>query len=200
MVTFFDSRTPVELIKVIRPDIYVKGGDYEMELLEETRIVRSWGGTSLSIPFISGFSTTSLINRIRKSRSSLRKAVFLDRDGVINKDIGYVHRWEDFEFVPGAIEGMRLLQKAGFSLVIVTNQSGLSRGLYSVEQYHLLTNTMIKYLSSCGVKLDGVYHCPHHPNGSVPELSLDCDCRKPAPGMIEQAARDLLCLYLTLYS
>ena len=55
----------------------------------------------------------------------------------------------------------------------------------------MLTNTMIKYLSSCGVKLDGVYHCPHHPNGSVPELSLDCDCRKPAPGMIEQAAREL---------
>lgn len=192
MVTFFDTRTPVELIRAIRPDIYVKGGDYDMETLEETRVVRSWGGQSVSIPFVDGFSTTALVQRIRQpAQPILRKAAFLDRDGVINQDRAYVHRWEDFEFVPGAIEGMRRLQEAGYALVIVTNQSGLARGYYTEAQYQALTTALREELARQGVKLDGVYHCPHHPKGTVPELSIDCDCRKPAPGMVLQAAREL---------
>ena len=121
LVTFFDTRTPVELIRAIRPDIYVKGGDYDMETLEETRVVRSWGGQSVAIPFVDGFSTTALVQRIRQPQTAqpaLRKAAFLDRDGVINLDRAYVHRWEDFEFVPGAIEGMRRLQAEGYALVL----------------------------------------------------------------------------------
>jgi rfaE bifunctional protein nucleotidyltransferase chain/domain len=189
LVTFFDTRTPVELIRAIRPDVYVKGGDYDMETLEETRVVRSWGGQSVAIPFVDGFSTTALVQRIRQP--ALRKAAFLDRDGVINKDKAYVHRWEDFEFMPGAIEGMRLLQQAGHALVIVTNQSGLARGYYSEDQYQALTRTLLKTLSEQGVEVAGIYHCPHHPKGSVAELAIDCDCRKPAPGMVLQAAREL---------
>jgi D-glycero-D-manno-heptose 1,7-bisphosphate phosphatase len=192
LVTFFDTRTPVELIRAIRPDIYVKGGDYDMETLEETRVVRSWGGQSVAIPFVDGFSTTALVQRIRQpAQPVLRKAAFLDRDGVINQDRAYVHRWEDFEFVPGAIEGMRRLQEAGYALVIVTNQSGLARGYYTEAQYQALTAALREELARQGVKLDGVYHCPHHPKGTVPELSIDCDCRKPAPGMVLQAAREL---------
>jgi D-glycero-D-manno-heptose 1,7-bisphosphate phosphatase len=121
----------------------------------------------------------------------LRKAAFLDRDGVINKDRAYVHRWEDFEFVPGAVEGMRRLQQAGYALVIVTNQSGLARGYFSEEQYQALTRALLAELARQGVQVDAVYHCPHHPKGSVPHLATDCDCRKPAPGMILQAAREL---------
>ena len=154
MVTFFDTRTPVELIKAIRPDIYVKGGDYDMETLEETRVVRSWGGQSVAIPFVDGFSTTALVHRIRQpAPPALRKAAFLDRDGVINKDKAYVHRWEDFEFVPGAIEGMRQLQDAGYALVIVTNQSGLARSYYTEAQYQELTAALraelARMLGSC---------------------------------------------------
>ncbi len=194
LVTFFDTRTPVELIQAVRPDIYVKGGDYNMETLEETRVVRSWGGQSVAIPFVDGFSTTALVQRIRQPQPAqplLRKAAFLDRDGVINQDRAYVHRWEDFEFVPGAIDGMRRLQQAGYALVIVTNQSGLARGYYSEEQYQELTRALLAELARQGVQVDGVYHCPHHPKGSVPHLANDCDCRKPAPGMILQAAREL---------
>ena len=192
MVTFFDTRTPVELIEAVRPDIYVKGGDYDMETLEETRVVRSWGGRSVAIPFVDGFSTTALVKRIREPVPPvLRKAAFLDRDGVINQDKAYVHRWEDFEFVPGSVEGMRRLQEAGYALVIVTNQSGLARGYYSEVQYQALTVALREHLSSQGVQLAGVYHCPHHPMGSVPGLAIDCDCRKPAPGMLLQAAREL---------
>lgn len=194
LLTFFDTRTPVELIRAIRPDIYVKGGDYDMETLEETHVVRSWGGQSVAIPFVDGFSTTALVQRIRQPlqpQPSLRKAAFLDRDGVINKDKAYVHRWEDFEFVPGAIEGMRALQAAGYALVVVTNQSGLARGYYTEAQYQQLTAALKNVLARHGVLLDGVYHCPHHPKGSVEALAIDCDCRKPAPGLLLQASSEL---------
>jgi rfaE bifunctional protein nucleotidyltransferase chain/domain len=188
MVTFFDTGTPVELIEAIKPDVYVKGDDYNMETLEETRVVRSWGGQSVAIPFVDGFSTTALVQRIRRP---LRKAAFLDRDGVINKDKAYVSRWEDFEFVPGAIEGMQLLQKAGYALVVVTNQSGLALGYYSEAHYRALTKQMSTALKREGVELAGIYYCPHHPKGVVPELSINCDCRKPAPGLLMQAAAEL---------
>lgn len=192
LVTFFDTRTPVELIRAVRPDIYVKGGDYDIETLEETRVVSGWGGQSVVIPFVDGFSTTALVQRIRQSSPNvLRKAAFLDRDGVINKDKAYVHLWGDFEFVPGAIEGMRRLQEAGYALVIVTNQSGLARGYYTEAQYQTLTATLRNELARQGVKLNGVYHCPHHPEGTVPELAINCNCRKPAAGLVLRAAREL---------
>jgi rfaE bifunctional protein nucleotidyltransferase chain/domain len=190
-LTIFDERTPVELIKAIRPDIYVKGGDYDMETLEETQIVSSWGGNSLAIPFVNGFSTTTLVNRIRQTHLPLRKAAFLDRDGVINKDKAHVYRWEDFEFFPGAIEGMLKLQNAGYALIIVTNQSGLARGYYTEEEYQNLCESLRKFLAERGVNIDGIFHCPHHPSGSVQALALICDCRKPAPGLLIKASDQL---------
>ncbi len=202
LVTFFDERTPVELIKEARPDLYVKGGDYDMETLEETRVVRSWGGESLAIPFVDGFSTTSLVQRIRAGQSSdaaakhpsaltsARKAAFLDRDGVINLDRAYVHQWDEFEFVPGAVDAMRRLREAGYVLIVVTNQSGLARGMYTEAQFQELTRRMREALAAAGAEVEAVYHCPHHPKGQVPELAVDCDCRKPEPGMILQAVRE----------
>ena len=204
LVTFFDERTPVELIKQARPDIYVKGGDYDMETLEETRVVRTWGGESLAIPFVDGFSTTSLVQRIRGGRTddvtrdapgamaltSPRKAAFLDRDGVINVDRAYVHQWDEFEFVPGAVDAMRRLHQAGYVLIVVTNQSGLARGMYSEAQFQELTRRMREALAEAGAPIEAVYHCPHHPKGQVPALAIDCDCRKPAPGLILQGARE----------
>ena len=188
MVALFDEGTPVELLKLVRPDVYVKGGDYDMESLEETRVVRSWGGGSVALPFVEGFSTTSLVNRIQRP---LVKAAFLDRDGVINVDKAYVHRWDDFEFLPGSVDAMLRLQSLGYALVVVTNQSGIARGLYSEEQYQTLTDNLRRELEARGVQLAAVYHCPHLPGGSVPGLSIQCDCRKPAPGMLYRAARDL---------
>jgi rfaE bifunctional protein nucleotidyltransferase chain/domain len=188
IVTFFDTRTPVELIQRVKPDIYVKGGDYDMGSLEEARVVRSWGGRAVAIPFVGGFSTTALVQRIR---ATLRKAAFLERDGVINRGKAYVSQWEDFEFVPGAIEGMRLLQAAGYALVVVTSQSGLARGYYTEAEYQSLTRKMLDTLSRQGVHVAGVYHCPHHPEGVVPDLSVACNFCKPAPGLLLQAVREL---------
>ena len=121
----------------------------------------------------------------------MRRAAFLDRDGVINKDSGYVHRCEDLEFTPGAIEGMRLLQEFGYVLVVITNQSGLAHGKYSEAQYQAFTAKLLNKLAHNGIKLESVYHCPHHPLGSVSKLAISCDCRKPAPGMLLKAAQEL---------
>ncbi|MBH2015130.1 MAG: D-glycero-beta-D-manno-heptose 1,7-bisphosphate 7-phosphatase [Burkholderiales bacterium] len=160
-----------------------------MEALEETAVVRSWGGESLAIPFVDGYSTTSLVKRIRAGAP--RKAAFLDRDGVINLDRAYVHQWDEFEFVPGAVDAMRRLREAGYALVVVTNQSGLARGMYTEAQFQELTRHMRAALAEAGAEVEAVYHCPHHPKGSVPELAVDCDCRKPEPGMILRAAKEL---------
>ncbi len=126
-----------------------------------------------------------------------RKAAFLDRDGVINVDKGYVSRWEDFEFLPGAIKGMKLLQDAGFLLVVITNQSGIARGYFSEDDYKLLTRKYSSYLSAKGVLITSVYHCPHHPGYSEsPNCTFTCNCRKPKPGLIHKASlRHGLSLY-----
>ncbi len=117
-------------------------------------------------------------------------AAFLDRDGVINLDHAYVHRWEDFVFVPGALDAIARLAEAGYRIVVVTNQSGIARGFYTQEQYLKLTRRMLAAFAERGIERAYVYHCPHHPSGSVEPFARDCDCRKPAPGMILRAAAE----------
>jgi len=121
----------------------------------------------------------------------LRPAAFLDRDGVINEERGYVHRVEDLVLLPGVIEGLSALQRAGYVLVVVTNQAGIARGYYSTSQYEAFTSHMTKQLAAQGIQLDAVYHCPHHPDGIADESRLDCECRKPRPGMLRRAAVEL---------
>ncbi len=121
--------------------------------------------------------------------SADQKTIFLDRDGVINLDKAYVHRWEDFEFVPNAIDAMRQLVDAGYRIVVITNQSGIARGMFSEVQYEALTARVREYLAGVGVPLLDVLHCPHHPGGKVREYAIDCACRKPAPGMLLAAAK-----------
>lgn len=120
----------------------------------------------------------------------MKRAVFLDRDGTVNVDVGYLHRLEDLELFPWAADALRLLKRAGYVLVVVTNQSGIAQGMIApgfVEECHA---EMQRRLRPAGAELDAMYYCPHHPRGSVKELSLDCRCRKPAPGMIEDAVRE----------
>ncbi|MFM2482439.1 D-glycero-beta-D-manno-heptose 1,7-bisphosphate 7-phosphatase [Celerinatantimonas sp. YJH-8] len=118
-------------------------------------------------------------------------AIFLDRDGVINEDGNYVATADDFHFIKGSIEAMQQLKKLGWRLVVVTNQSGIARGLYSEDQFLHLTEWMDWSLADRGVDLEGIYYCPHHPDYGQGEYHQDCDCRKPKPGMFLQASEEL---------
>ena len=119
------------------------------------------------------------------------RAAFIDRDGVINVEHNYVHRIEDFELIEGVPEGLAQLAAAGYKLVVVTNQAGIARGFYTVADMDRLHEHLRTELAARGVQIDAIYHCPHHPQGKIPEYAIACDCRKPAPGMLLQAAREL---------
>lgn len=117
-------------------------------------------------------------------------AALLDRDGVINHDAGYVRDWSEFRFLPGVVDALRELQSLGFRLIVITNQSGIVRGMYTEPAYQALTARLKEALREQGVTLARVHHCPYHPDGRVAEYRADCDCRKPRAGLIEQALRD----------
>jgi D-glycero-D-manno-heptose 1,7-bisphosphate phosphatase len=125
------------------------------------------------------------------SDQSLRAAAFLDRDGVINVDHGYVVRPEDFEFVPGALSACAQLADWGYVLVVTTNQSGIGRGLYTEADFQHLSDWMRMRFAQAGAPLAAIYHCPHHPTEAQGALRRACDCRKPAPGMLLAALREL---------
>ena len=112
----------------------------------------------------------------------MNRALFLDRDGVINKEINYLYRKEDFIFIEGIFEICEFYQKRGFVLIVVTNQAGIAKGYYSEDDYFKLTEWMIAEFAKKGIAIDNVYHCPH-----FPEITGDCSCRKPNPGMLLQA-------------
>ncbi len=122
---------------------------------------------------------------------TVSRAIFLDRDGVINKDHGYVHQVDDFEYIDGVFEACAALKQMGYKLVVVTNQSGIARGMYSEDEFHNLTEWMDWNFADKGVKLDGIYYCPHHNEHGIGAYKVDCDCRKPKPGMINDAAKFL---------
>ena len=118
---------------------------------------------------------------------ALKKTVFLDRDGTINVEKNYLYKIEDFEFLPGVIEGLKILQKEGFQLIIITNQSGIARGYYTEKQYHLLNEWMLNELANRGVHITATYYCPHHPDAKLEEFRVDCSCRKPKTKLFERA-------------
>lgn len=116
---------------------------------------------------------------------------FLDRDGVLNVDHGYVWRIEEFEFVPGAPAAVRMLNGHGYRVVVITNQSGVARGLFDETAVHAFHAHLQERLGEHDARIDAFYHCPHHPGGSIAEFAIECECRKPKPGLLERAARDV---------
>lgn len=117
----------------------------------------------------------------------MRRAVFLDRDGTINVEKDYLHRIQDFEFISGAVEAVRLLNEAGFFVTVVSNQSGVARGYYTEEDVEQLHRHIAAQLENHGARIDAWMFCPHHPDGKG-SYALPCKCRKPLPGMLKEAA------------
>ncbi len=119
------------------------------------------------------------------------QAVFLDRDGTINEEVGYLDRMEKLQLLPGAAEAIRLINASGMKAVVVTNQSGVARGIFT-ESFVAETHARLReMLRAEGASLDGIYFCPHHPTEGLVEYLKICDCRKPAPGMLIRAAEEL---------
>lgn len=119
-----------------------------------------------------------------------RRALFLDRDGVINVDTGYVHCRERFEFVEGIFDLVRHAVTSGFLVIVITNQAGIGRGYYTEREFHDLMAWVAEQFAMQGGRIDGVYFCPFHPEHGVGEYRKDSDLRKPAPGMLLAAAAD----------
>ncbi|MGL5710717.1 MAG: D-glycero-beta-D-manno-heptose 1,7-bisphosphate 7-phosphatase [Cetobacterium sp.] len=114
----------------------------------------------------------------------MRKVIFLDRDGTINVEKSYLHKWEDFEFEKNVIDGLKELKKMGYEFIVVTNQSGIARGYYSEDDLKALNNEMVKELKKHDIDILECYYCPHHPEKGLNQYRKNCDCRKPNPGML----------------
>ena len=113
------------------------------------------------------------------------KALFLDRDGVVNVEKNYLYKIDDFELIEGILDVCRFYEKQGYIIIIVTNQSGISRGYYTEDDFKHLSEWMIEHFKSLGITITHIYHCPHHES-----IDGTCECRKPEPGMFLEAQRD----------
>lgn len=129
-----------------------------------------------------------------KNLKNKQKAVFMDRDGTINKYVGFLRNINEFELLPGVADAIKRINESGYLAIVVTNQPVIARGEVSIPELTEIHNKMETQLGAEGAYLDAIYYCPHHPHkgyeGEVPELKIDCDCRKPKPGMLLRAAED----------
>lgn len=120
----------------------------------------------------------------------MNKAVFLDKDGTLIKNVPYNVDTEKIEILPQVIGGLKLLQKAGYLLIIVSNQSGIARGYFTEEDLKKAFDHLEELFMNEGLKVEGIYYCPHHLEGKIEKFTRDCNCRKPLTGMFEQAAKE----------
>ncbi|MFQ6093873.1 MAG: pantoate--beta-alanine ligase [bacterium] len=191
-VTALFERRPRELMGLLKPDFYFKGGDYTAEELESREILDEWGGEAVVLPLVEGRSTTAVIERILQNylaeglsyRAQVDRAVFLDRDGTINEEVPFLHEPEKFKLLPNAIEGLKKIQDSGYRLVIVTNQQGIGLGYFPEEDFFRVNTAMFRILSQHGIVISKIYFCPH-------SEADDCECRKPKIGLLKRAQKDL---------
>lgn len=185
-----NNNTNVELL---RPDLYIKAGDYSAEQLSSKAIVESYGGRVELVPFRSGMSTTGIIEKIQTGLVSQagqsieyerRPAVFLDRDGTINEHVEYLSDPKDFVAIPKAFTAMKRLQEIGYRIVIVTNQPGIGLGYFTKADLFAVNREMMRQASKEGCSIDKIYFCPH-------SKADGCECRKPGTYFIERARKEL---------
>lgn len=185
-------------IQTLKPDRYLKAGDYAVKDLSSAKYLEPWGGRVEIIPFLGGRSTTNVIERIlaaygdRASAPSSYempkglpgKAVFIDRDGVINAEVEYLHEPEKFTLLPGVLEALKSLGEGGFKRVIATQQAGIGLGYFTKEDFFKVNQKMLGLFHGAGIAIDRVYFCPH-------AKGEKCPCRKPEPGMLSRGVEEL---------
>lgn len=121
----------------------------------------------------------------------MNKAVFLDKDGTIIEDVGYMNSPQQIKFLPGSIEAIKMLNETGFKVVVISNQAGVARGLVTEDMLQTIDKVLHRGILNGGAHLDGIYYCPHHPEHGVYPYKQVCECRKPHPGLIKKAQHDL---------
>lgn len=184
-VVLFDELTPLHCIGVVRPDVFCNGLDWGQDCIERD-LVESYGGRMHVRTKDSDWNPRSsdIISRIQAARDTpTKRAVFFDRDGVLIEDKGYVHSVADVSFMPGVFESLKLLQDASYELFVVTNQSGIGRGMYPVSDMLAVHEYMNKEFAKRGITISGFYFCPHAPDDG-------CDCRKPGTALLTRAAAE----------
>jgi len=181
-IVLFDEINCCEIIDQIKPDVHCNGSDWGDGCVER-EIVEKNGGRLHLLKWKPGLSTTKILEDSQHPGRKIETAVFLDRDGVINNDTGYVHTIKEFQFLPGVIDALKRLSGSDYKLFIITSQSGIGRGYYTERDFKKLNDWMLDDLKMNGVDIDRVYHCPHTPEDR-------CACRKPGIGMLEKAVED----------
>lgn len=193
-VFIFNERNNQTNISILKPDRYIKAGDYDKASLTSAPLIEAYGGSVVLIPVQYQTSTSDIIDRVisrygaqecKVSVSGEKKpAVFLDRDGTINTFSEYLHEPDKFSFLPGALEGLKRLKEAGYWLIIVTNQPGIGMGYFAVEDFFSVNKAMLAGCAGAGVLIDKIYFSPDTRASGSPY-------RKPATGMIDRACREL---------
>ncbi len=209
-VFLFSERRNARNIQALQPDYYIKGGDYSASNLTSKDLVESYGGQLLLLDVREAVSTSKIIQQAAASLglsemaetgspvkigdsqavaldvypAKMRPAVFLDRDGTINREIEYLHEPERFELLPGAGEGMRRFVDMGYRIVIVTLQAGIGLGYFTKEDFYKVNRAMFRALKPYQVVVDRIYFCPHGAGDG-------CACRKPGTALFERAVQDL---------
>jgi rfaE bifunctional protein nucleotidyltransferase chain/domain len=192
-VFIFDERNNNINIQELRPDVYIKAGDYDKSKLSSAPIIEAYGGKVELIPLVEDTSSSNIIDTVLSKSlacfdqiksNKARKAIFLDRDGVINVDIEYLHEPDKFELAPKVREACELLAKQDYAIIIVTNQAGIGLGYFQHEDFYRINRKMFKELSGTGLAIERIYYCPH-------SFNEPCKCRKPKTGMIERGFQEL---------
>jgi len=195
LVFLFSEENNASNIRLLKPDLYLKAGEYSERGLTSAAIVEEQGGKVVFVPYRSGLSSSSMIDRVRAAYpepvsvpvvmpTTPMPAIFVDRDGVINEEIEYLHEVEKFRLIPGVLSGLRTLQAKGYRIIVVTNQAGIGLGYFTKEDFYRVNRAMLQAASREGLSFDRIYFCPH-------SLGDHCSCRKPLPGMLLRAQDEL---------
>ena len=194
----FDEPNNHKNIELLKPNVYLKAGDYSIASLSSAPIVKRYGGKIKIIPFKKGLSTTTIIDQIidvygvpqtsiplgSGKKCTPQPTVFLDRDGTINEEVEYLHQADKFVLLDGAIEGMSLIQALGYKLAIITTQAGIGLGYFGDEDFYRVNRELLKACQTKGIVLDKIYYCPHSKGDN-------CACRKPGIALIQRGEKEI---------
>ncbi|MGI6525705.1 MAG: HAD-IIIA family hydrolase [Bdellovibrionota bacterium] len=192
-VFIFEETTNRNNIDKLRPDFYIKAGDYSPEQLGSGPFVKSYGGEIIIVPFKAGFSSSSIIEKIQKQSVTIslkhdvpqdQKAIFLDRDGTIIEHIEYLHEPERVREIEGSFAALKQLRELGFKIIIVTNQPGIGFGYFDKEDFFKVNKEFLRLANNAGVLIDKIYFCPH-------TAAEKCECRKPNTAFLKRAVSEL---------